>query len=65
MWSSLRRKKSPCFLIAKLYWAKDSHSELQLHDVKNLLSTGCDRAYIERWTRDLAVDTLWKEVSHE
>ena len=37
-------------ILSKLFWAKDSHSELQLRDVKNLVSTGCDRSYIERWT---------------
>jgi hypothetical protein len=48
-------------IISKLWWAKDSHSEQQLRDVKNLASTGCDRAYIERWTRDLELNTLWQE----
>ena len=28
-------------IISKLYWAKDSHSEQQLRDVKNLAATGC------------------------
>jgi len=48
-------------IISKLWWAKDSHSEQQLRDVKNLAGTGCDRAYIERWTRDLELNTLWQE----
>jgi hypothetical protein len=50
-------------ILSKLFWAKDSHSELQLRDVKNLVSTGCDRNYIERWTRELGVANLWQEVS--
>ena len=50
-------------ILSKLFWAKDSHSELQLRDVKNLVSTGCDRDYIERWTRELDVANLWAEVS--
>ena len=50
-------------ILSKLFWAKDSHSELQLRDVKNLISTGCDRDYIERWTRELDVANLWQEVS--
>jgi hypothetical protein len=37
-------------IISKLWWAKDSHSEIQLSDVKNLLATGYDAAYLERWT---------------
>jgi len=52
-------------ILSKLFWAKDSHSELQLRDVKNLLSAGCDRAYVERWTRELDPVNLWQEVSHE
>jgi hypothetical protein len=48
-------------IISKLYWAKDSHSEVQLGDVKNLLATGYDAAYLQRWTRELRLDTLLKE----
>jgi hypothetical protein len=52
-------------ILSKLCWAKDSHSELQLRDVMNLASTGCDRAYIERWTDELGVATLWREITNE
>jgi hypothetical protein len=48
-------------IISKLWWARDSHSELQLRDVKNLAGTGCDTAYITRWTTELALNTLWLE----
>ena len=50
-------------ILSKLFWAKDSHSELQLRDIKNLVSTGCDRAYIEPWTGELGVASLWQEVA--
>jgi hypothetical protein len=50
-------------ILSKLFWAKDSHSELQLRDVKNLISTGCDRAFIQRWTQELEVANLWEEVA--
>ncbi|HUJ10235.1 MAG TPA: hypothetical protein VL171_09430 [Verrucomicrobiae bacterium] len=52
-------------ILSKLFWAKDSHSEVQLRDVKNLIMTGCDRAYIERWTAELDVANLWHEVAHD
>ena len=52
-------------ILSKLFWAKDSHSELQLRDVKNLVSTGCDCAYIERWTEELGLANLWKEITHD
>ena len=52
-------------IISKLWWAKDSHSELQLRDVRNLIAGGCDRAYVERWTQELGLASLWQECSHE
>jgi hypothetical protein len=52
-------------IISKLDWAKDSHSETQLRDVKNLLATGYDAAYLERWTRELGLDTLLQECLHD
>lgn len=48
-------------IISKLWWAKDSHSELQLRDVRNLVGTGSDTAYIERWTQELGLHSLWLE----
>ena len=50
-------------IISKLWWAKDSHSELQLRDVKNLADTGCDRAYVARWTQELGLSNLWRECN--
>lgn len=52
-------------ILSKLHWAKDSRSELQLRDVANLVSTGCDRNYITHWTAALGVHTLWKEIVNE
>ena len=48
-------------IISKLAWAKDSHSELQLRDVKNLAATGYDTVYVEHWTGELRLTTLWQE----
>lgn len=48
-------------IISKLFWAKDSHSEIQLGDVRNLLGTGYDAAYLRRWTRELGLDNLLEE----
>jgi len=47
--------------MSKLLWAKDSHSELQLSDVKNLLATGYDAAYLQHWTHGLGLDNLLQE----
>lgn len=48
-------------IISKLFWAKDSHSEIQLGDVKNLLATGYDAPYLQRWTRELGLDNLFEK----
>jgi len=49
-------------IISKLFWAKDSSSEIQMRDVKNLIATGCDLLYIEKWTGELGLDMLWQQV---
>jgi hypothetical protein len=50
-------------ILAKLLWARDSHSELQLNDVKNLVATGCDYAHVEKWIAELGLAGLWKEIT--
>ena len=52
-------------IISKLFWAKDSHSEIQLGDVRNLLATGYDEEYLRRWTRQLGLDSLFQECLHD
>jgi hypothetical protein len=52
-------------IISKLLWAKDSHSELQLNDVKNLLATGYDTSYLERWTRELGLNNLLQQCLYD
>ncbi len=50
-------------LLSKLFWAKDSHSELQLRDARNLLaSVSMDVAYLDRWAAVLGVANLLDEV---
>ena len=48
-------------IISKLHWARKSRSPRHLRDVTNLAATGCDQAYIERWTRALGIFKLWEE----
>ena len=52
-------------ILSKLWWAKDSHSEIQLSDVKNLLATGYDTVYVERWTRELGLNNLLQQCLHD
>ena len=48
-------------IISKLEWAKDSRSEKQLGDVRNLLKTGYDRNYLQDWTEKLGLHNLLQE----
>ncbi len=49
---------------SKLVWAKDSHPDFQLRDVRNLLASvaGLDLAYLDRWAAQLEVAELLAEV---
>jgi len=51
-------------ILSKLHWAKDSRSELQLTDVRNLIGSvdGLDWSYLDQWAADLSVSQLLAEV---
>ena len=38
-----------------------SHTEIQLGDVKNLIATGYEAAYLQRWTREPGLDNLFEK----
>lgn len=52
-------------VISKLLWAKDSHSEKQLMDVRNLLRNQMDRDYIEKWAIELGLSGLLNETKSD
>ena len=49
-------------ILSKLYWAKESRSEMQLRDVRNLLAAACDAVYLHSRAPALGVEELLKEV---
>lgn len=51
-------------VISKLAWAKDSHSEMQLRDVANLMQTtdNLDMKYVKAWVRELGLAQIYKEA---
>lgn len=51
-------------VLSKLLWARDSRSELQLRDVRQILTAreDLDWTYLDRWARALGIDTLLGEV---
>ena len=52
-------------ILSKLFWAKDSGSESQLLDVRNLLKTvkKLNRPYLARWAKRLGIGSLYKKVA--
>jgi len=50
-------------IISKLAWAKDSRSNLQLSDIKNLLKTSSlDKSYISKWVENLDLKSIYEEA---
>lgn len=51
-------------ILSKLFWAKDSLSETQLGDVKNLMRMvkGIDMSYIDTWVRSLNLQEIYRRV---
>jgi len=47
-------------ILAKLVWSKDSHSEMQLGDIRDLLTSvkNLDRAYVVKWADLLGIRPL-------
>lgn len=48
-------------MISKVFWAKDSNSDLQKNDIKNLVQSGYDKDYLEKWLKKLGIDKFFKE----
>jgi hypothetical protein len=50
-------------VISKLEWGRESRSELQMRDVRHLLETPLDRAYLNEWAGRLGLAALLKEAN--
>ena len=51
-------------IISKLDWARDSESEMQLRDVKNILVcvNDLDIKYLKSWLQKLGLETLFEKA---
>ena len=52
-------------IISKIFWARDSKSELQLNDVSSIMkyqAKKLDWEYIEYWVKELGSGQLWEEI---
>ena len=50
-------------IVAKLNWAKDTHSEMQIRDIANITRTEYDSAYVDKWIEQLGLTSIWSEVT--
>jgi hypothetical protein len=49
-------------ILSKLEWAKDSLSQRQLADVENLIASGCDVEYLQKWSAELNLTDMLTRV---
>lgn len=51
-------------ILSKLWWARDTGSELQIGDVRNLLSSveNLDIAYISRWVDEMKLQAIYRKA---
>ncbi len=49
-------------ILAKLDWARDTHSEMQIRDIANLTSSEYDSVYVAEWLERLRLQESWSEV---
>ena len=52
-------------ILSKLEWAKDSHSEMQLNDVRNLIKGEypLDQQYIFQWVNQLGLTDIYQKAT--
>ena len=51
-------------ILSKLWWSRDSHSEVQIGDIKNLFASvnDLDIAYIDRWVAEMGLQDIYRKA---
>ncbi len=49
-------------IISKLYWAKDSYSEMQLNDIRELMKNEFNDTYVNEWVSKLELYDIYKKL---
>jgi predicted nucleotidyltransferase len=49
-------------IISKLLWAKDSESETQLNDIRQLMKMKADNSYINYWIKKLNLENIFSKI---
>lgn len=52
-------------ILSKLWWTKDTNSEMKSNDVKNLMHEGFDKEYAEKWTDELKITDSFQKCLQE
>jgi len=52
-------------IISKLFWIKESNSEIQKKDVKNLLRSKLDEKYLLNWIEKLNLIQIFEAINNE
>ena len=61
---SMRIVSPEDLILSKLWWAKDTQSELQIGDVKNILSSvdNLDIPYIDHWVEEMNLQDIYRKT---
>ncbi len=52
-------------ILSKALWMKETYSEMQIRDIKNLLSTGYDKSYFQKYVDILGLTKLFSQIINE
>ena len=54
-------------ILSKLWWSRDSHSEVQIGDIKNLFASvdDLDTAYIDRWVAEMDLQDIYRKATDD
>ena len=47
-------------ILSKLEWAKDSHSEMQFRDIRNLIESGADETFLMKMVGENGLKGVWE-----
>ena len=53
--------------VLKLVWARDSSSQMQINDVKNILNSikSIDKEYLLDWVKKLKLDQIFEKANSD
>ena len=49
-------------ILSKLIWSRNTNSQMQVKDIKNLLTVDYDDDYLENWVKKLGLESWFNEV---